>query len=193
MGHHDTADINPVIQSNWDAVQDCYVGGVGKLRYVGGQIELKFRINRDGTVKHVHVARGTLGAWPVEKCILEVAQAMSFAKPKGGEAVFSFPIEFPARGKTVAMDDGLAASDLGPKLPELAECVEAAEGASVPTVAVTLYVGPKGQVTMVGFSSDGDAPIPAAWADCAAELVRAWKLTDPRGTVAKTTVSWSAP
>jgi hypothetical protein len=191
-GHLDPADIQPVVERSWDEVQACYEGGVGKLRYIGGQLELKFRVNKDGSVKHVHVASGTLGAWPVEKCILAVAMAFRFPRPRGGEAVFSFPIDFPARGRTVAMEPGRAASDLGPKLDKLASCVAEADG-DVPPLALTVYVGPGGAVTMAGFAADGDAPIPEPFADCAAALVMSWKLSDPRGTVAKATVNWQAP
>ncbi len=190
MGHIDRADIQPVIERSWDEVQSCYSGGIGKKRYVGGLVELKFRIARDGSVKRVHVARGTLGAWPVEKCVLELARAMSFPKPKGGEAEFSFPIDFPSRGRAIAMDDARASTELPPKLAKLTKCNQDAEGPVPRKIDVTLYVGPGGAVTSAGFATDGSDDIPEAWADCAHAEATTWKLTDPRGMVWKATATW---
>jgi hypothetical protein len=190
MGHIDRSDIQPVIERSWDRVQNCYTGGIGKKRYVGGLMELKFRVARDGTVKHVHVARGTLGSWPVEKCILELARAMSFPKPKGGEAEFSFPIDFPSRGRTIAMDDARATTELPPKLVNLSKCSEDAEEPIPGRIDVTLYIGPGGKVTSAGFATDGADDIPDAWGDCAHAEATTWKLTDPRGTVWKATATW---
>jgi TonB family protein len=192
LGRLDQNDIQPVVEKSWDAVQRCYSSAAGKLRYVGGQVELKFRVNRDGTVKHVHVARGVLGAWPVEKCVLELARAMVFPKPRGGEAVFTFPIEFPARGRAIAMEDVRVRGEVEPHLEELAECREIEEDEPAPRpdrIDLTLYVGRGGVVTSAGFSADGEAPIPIGWADCVYEQVVTWKLTDPRGSVWKATTS----
>lgn len=195
MGHIDRVDIQPVIERSWDQVQACYSGVIGKMRYIGGQMELKFRIARDGTVKRVHVARGTLGSWPVEKCVLELARAMTFPKPKGGEAEFSFPIDFPSRGRTIAMDDGRAQTELPPKLAKLAKCThdaqDADDGQAVPgRIDVTLYIGPGGTVTSAGFATEETDDIPEAWADCAHAEATTWKLTDPRGSVWKATATW---
>lgn len=193
MGHIDRNDIQPVIERSWDQVQACYTGVIGKLRYVGGQVELKFRIARDGSVKHVHVAHGTLGSWPVEKCVLELARAMTFPKPKGGEAEFSFPIDFPSRGRTIAMDDGRAQTELPPKLAKLTKCTHDAtdDGQPLPgRIDVTLYIGPGGTVTSAGFATEDAEDIPEAWADCAHAEATTWKLTDPRGSVWKATATW---
>jgi hypothetical protein len=193
MGHLDRADVQPVIERSWDRVQACYSGGIGKLRYVGGQVELKFRIARDGSVKHVHVARGALGSWPVEKCVLELARAMSFPHPKGGEAEFSFPIDFPSRGHAIAMDDRVAGSELPPKLAKLGKCAQDAEDPLPGRIDVTIYVGPGGKVTSAGFATEAAEDIPETWADCAHAEATTWKLTDPRGTVLKATATWEKP
>jgi TonB family protein len=196
LGRLDRGEIQPVIEASWDAVQRCYTSSVKKLRYIGGVVELRFRVNRDGTVKHVHVARGVLGAWPVEKCVLDLARAMTFPKPRGGEAVFSFPIEFPARGRAVAMEEERVRGELEPQLAALSKCHEPGGAESEEPVGnlpdridVTLYVGRGGVVTSAGFSTDGEAPIPDAWADCAHDEMVSWKLTDPRGMIWKATAS----
>jgi len=191
-GRIDRTDIQPVIEGSWPRVQECYTGGIGKLRYVGGQVELKFRIARDGSVKRVQIARGTLGSWTVEKCVLELARAMSFPRPKGGEAEFSFPIDFPSRGRAIAMDERRVESELPPKLAQLSKCHDASDGPMPGQIDVTLYVGPGGTVTSAGFAADGNQPIPEAWADCAEAMATAWKLTDPRGSVWKATATWEA-
>ncbi len=177
-------DIEPVIKKHSAELSGCFAENTRKLPYVGGQVELKFRVNSDGTVKRVQASSGDLGAWPVEKCLLGVSREMSFPRPRGnGEAEFSFPIEFPARSTPTADTNGLGA-ELGKKIAELAACDEAAGGAPG-SVTVIVYVGVKGAVKSAGFTTTEDAPFPDEWADCAMAKALEWKLTDPRGKVVK--------
>ena len=178
-GHLDQADIQAGVEPHHDALTSCFMSRVGKRRFLGGQIELAWRIARDGSVKEVQIAAGDLGAWPIEKCLLEVSRSMTFARPKGGLAEFSLPLDFPPRGTVLSWDEQKAQTEIEDKLPELAAC----DGAGG-EVVVTLYVGTRGQVQSVGFSSPG-APYSDAWADCAAEAIGGWTLSDPRGQVAK--------
>jgi TonB family protein len=166
-------------------LEACYADNVGKLRFISGTVQLKFRVATDGTVKRVQVAEGTLGAWPMEKCLLGIARRMSFSRPKGGEAEFSFPIEFPGRGRVVAMDEALVEAELVPKLAELAACPEEAQVPAPREVMITVYVGPGGAVKSAGFGTPSDRPYEDAWADCAYAKALAWKLPDPRGKIWK--------
>jgi hypothetical protein len=194
-GSIDQADIQPVIERAWDQVQACYTDHGGKKqRYLGGRLELAFRIHRDGTVKRVAVNGGSdLGAWPIEACVLEVARALTFPKPRGGEAEFSFPIDFPGRGRVDELDEASAREQLGKQLGKLHEC-EQDDGAPMPRqVRVTFYIVPGGKVASVGFSAvaGDEQPLPAAFAECAQERALKWKVKDPRGVVHKAQVVWS--
>ena len=182
-------DINKVISKHARELEGCYADNVGRTPYVGGRVELKFRVAKDGVVKTVQVSSGDLGHWPVEKCILGVARGMLFPKPKGkGDAEFSFPIDFPGRGTVTPLEPDLADAQLTPRFKDLAAC----DGGPSGQVQVTAYVAVKGVVTSVGFAVPGEEPVPEDWADCALAKALTWKLTDPRGRVVKAS-TWYQP
>lgn len=56
-------------------------------------------------------------------------------------------------------------------------------------VVITLYVGPRGEAQSVGFASQ-KSMIDEAWAACAEKVALAWRLPDPKGTVAKLAVRY---
>ena len=58
-------------------------------------------------------------------------------------------------------------------------------------VVVTMYVGPGGKAQSVGFSS-GKSQIDDAWAECAEKIAMGWRLTDPRGVIAKLAIRYRA-
>jgi hypothetical protein len=152
---------------------------------MGGKLEIKWEIAADGVLTSAQIASSDLGAWPVEKCLLEVARAIQFVKPRGGDADFTVPLEFSSRGSSQWWDEDRSAQAVGERGGELAECVAVGEPAPA-DVVVTIYVGTRGKVLSVGFAS-ASAPLSDGWADCAAEMILSWQLVDPRGQVAKLT------
>jgi hypothetical protein len=182
-GKMDPDDVNAGIEPHAQALQDCYLTRVGKQKWLGGKVELKWEISKDGALTGAYLVTSDLGAWPVEKCLLETARAMTFAKPKGGDADFTIPFEFTARGNAQWWDADMAANVVSKRVAELETCAKEAKVGDPTDVTVTLYVGTRGKVQSVGFSSP--APIEDAWADCAHAKVSAWTLTDPKGKVAK--------
>lgn len=165
------------------ALDACYSDQLGRRRWLGGQVELTWQVAADGALTSVHVARSDLGAWPIEKCLLEVAAGVAFGKPEGrGKAEVTFPLAFSGGSAAVAWDETQAARAVGGKPSELAACAKAG-GGDPANVTITIYVGTRGKVQSVGFAAP--TPLTAAWADCAEAKVNAWTLTDPRGKVAK--------
>jgi hypothetical protein len=182
-GHLDQADIQAGVEPHHGALTDCFMSRVGKRKFLGGSVELSWLIARDGSVKQVQIATADLGAWPIEKCLLEVSRAMAFVEPEGGEAEFSLPLDFPPRGGVTVWEEAKAIAEVEPKLGELAAC-SGADG----DVIVTLYVGTRGLVQSVGFATGVASGAPSytdAWAECAATAISAWTLSDPLGQVAK--------
>ncbi len=180
-------DIQEGVRPHARALEACYNRNVGKKRFIGGNVELKYELARDGSVRWVQLVRSDLGAWPVEKCLLETARTMRFVEPQGGEADFTLPLEFSARRASQwYADRGL--EEVAELTGELAECAEMAESAPV---EVTLYVGARGQVQSVGFASLGAEPVADAWKDCAAERIGSWTLSDPLGAVTKTSFTYN--
>jgi hypothetical protein len=184
-GHLERSDIEAGVSPHHEELSACFTSRVGKRRFLGGQVELKWLVARDGAVKQVVVTTSDLGAWEVEKCLLEVGRSMHFARPKGGEAEFSLPLDFPARGAVLPWDGDKATMEVEKHLPDLAQCTDTGAGAAAAPgeVVVTLYVGTRGQVQSAGFAAEG--PVDDTWADCAATLMQGWTLSDPRGKVAK--------
>jgi hypothetical protein len=206
-GHMDRAAIDAWLEPNSAGLSDCYTSRVGKRKWLGGHVSLHWEINKAGELTSVRLAESDLGAWPVEKCLLDLARAGSFGKPKGGDADFSIPLDFSAKGSLLSWDEDQALRAVGGQLASLDECAfpdtAGKKGKAVKKkpngkrvtlpddVVITLYVGPGGKAQSVGFSSS-KAPIDDTWADCAEKLAMTWRLTDPRGVIAKLAVRYRA-
>jgi TonB family protein len=167
----------------------CYQRQVKKASYLGGVVTLKVVVDSKGAVGLAQISESTLGSWPVEKCVLEIARAMTFDPPKGGDrqADFTLPLDFSGgRGRVVWWEEERVEAHVSQKRAGLDECADKSGAARPSNVVVTIYLGNRGAVKSVGFASESPAGIEDAWADCAAEEVRSWALSDPLGKIAKT-------
>lgn len=212
-GRMDPARIEAGIAPHTTALSECYTTSVGRRRWLGGQVTIHWEIAKDGTVTAVKLSESTLGAWPIEKCLLEIARTATFEPPKGGDADFSIPLDFSSKGRVTTWDDDMALRAVGGQLAGLDACVAGAarpatkngktkkkqqppvepppELPATPPddVTVTVYVGPQGKAQSVGFSSPKSV-LTDAWGDCAAKVALAWRLPDPRGTIAKLAIKY---
>ncbi len=182
-GKIDPDAVTRAIQPHAAALEACYADNVGRRRWLGGGIELRWDVAADGAMAQVRLIRSDLGAWTIEKCVLDIARQLSFGKPKGGKAHVSAPVEFSAGSGALAWSEDQAVRAVGGKFKELGECAKTAATAEPTNVTVTIYVGTRGKVQSVGFASPNG--FDDAWADCAQGRALAWALTDPRGKVAK--------
>ena len=165
------------------ALDACYTEQLARRRWLGGTVELTWVVAVDGELAGVRLSQSDLGAWPIERCLLEVAAGVRFGKPQGhGPAEVTFPVSFAGGGAAVAWDDEQARAAVGAKPSELRACAKPGGGDPF-NVAITLYLGTRGAVQSVGFA--GPSPLAPAWADCAAAKIAAWKLPDPRGRIVK--------
>ncbi len=191
-GHMDPAVVEAGISPHAGELSDCYTSRVGKRRWLGGHVQLHWDIRANGDVTAVKLAESDLGSWPVEKCLLDIARGATFGRPIGGDADFVVPLDFATKGaKNDFWDEDKALHAVGGQLAKLDKCGKAAHGKLPDDVTVTLYVGPHGAAQSVGFSS-GKSVIDDAWADCAEKAALNWRLTDPRGTVAKLAIRYRA-
>lgn len=190
-GRMDPAAIEAGLAPHKEALSECYTSRVGRRRWLGGHVSLHWDISRDGTITAVKLAESDLGAWAIEKCLLEIARTATFAAPKGGDTDFSLPLDFTAKGKALHWEDDMALRAVGGQLAKLDECAKA-KGAKLPPpegVTITVYVGPQGKAQSVGFASAASV-IDDVWADCAEKAALAWRLPDPRGTIAKLAIKY---
>lgn len=182
-GKIDPDAVSSAIEPHASALEACYAQNVGRRRWLGGGIELRWDVAADGAVTSVRLTQSDLGAWTVEKCVLDIARQLTFGKPKGGKAHVTTPLAFSAGSGAVMWTEDQTVRAVGGKLKELASCAKSAAGIDPTNVTVTMYVGTRGKVQSVGFASP--TGFDDAWADCAAGRAMGWALTDPRGKVAK--------
>jgi len=187
-GHMDPRAVDVAVAPHRSELTGCYTQRVGKRRWLGGHVLLRWEIAADGTVTRVLVADSDLGAWPVEKCLLDIARTLSFGKPIGGAAELTLPFEFSTRGQPATWDVEQSAKAVGGQLTKLAACAKG-KVAAPEEVEVTLYVGPHGRAESVGFASATTA-LDDAWAACAEKAALAWHLPDPKGQVTKLAVRY---
>lgn len=185
MGSVDPARVGSAIESRGAEIDRCYKAGLKGTRYVGGTVELEVKIDATGTVTSARVAAGDLGSWPVEKCLLALVRGVNLGKPTGGPiAVTRFPLERQGRGKLEdAADDQTQLAIDDKHWKTLGDCEGPHAGAQI-----VLYVAPNGHVTSAGFVATAE-PLDEAWADCAHEVIRDWRLPAPRGKVLRHRIS----
>jgi hypothetical protein len=184
-GHMDPAVVDAGISPYKTDLEECFTGQAGNRRWLGGKVTLHWDVMKNGDVQRVMISESDLGAWPIEKCLLEVARKATFGKPIAGKAEFTIPLEFPARGPFIDWQEDQIKKALGTQLQKLAQC-----RTKVPSgVTITLYVGPRGTPQSVGFAS-ARSVIDDAWAECAEKAVLAWRLTDPKGIIAKLAIKY---
>lgn len=189
-GHMELSVIDAGLTPHNEELTDCYMAKVNRRRWLGGHVVLKWDIRKDGTVTAVKLVESDLGNWPIEKCLLEVARSAAFGKPVGGDADFSVPLEFTAKGKLISWEADKGLKAVGGQTVKLDACAKG----KVPApsdVTVTVYVGPAGKAQSVGFAS-AKTTIDDAWGDCAEKAAMAWRLPDPKGIVAKLAIKYRA-
>jgi hypothetical protein len=184
------------LQPHTQELTDCYLTKVGRRRWLGGHIVLHWDVKRDGTVTSVKLSESDLGNWDIEKCLLEVARTATFGKPIGGDADFTVPLDFSAKGNAQIWDEDKSLRAIGGQLAKLDTCPDpkVMKAAKKPmtkpvNVTVTMYVGPHGKAESVGFSSP-NTEITDEWMECAAKAATAWRLPDPRGQIAKLAIRY---
>ncbi len=193
-GRMEPADIETGLSPHTAELTDCYMSRVGKRRWLGGNVEIHWDISKEGEITAVKLAASDLGNWPIEKCLLDVAKAAKFAKPKGGDADFMVPLAFSAKGKALAWDEDAGLRAVGGQLVKIDNCVKdkKVKTKTPPDdVTITVYVGARGAAQSVGFASKASV-LEETWADCAEKAALGWRLPDPKGQVAKLAVRYRA-
>lgn len=187
-GHLDPRVVDATVGPHRSELTGCYTERVGKRRWLGGHVLVRWEITADGTVTRVLIADGDLGAWPIEKCLLDIVRTLAFGKPIGGAAELTLPFEFSAPGQPATWSVEQSAQAVGGQLAKLAGCAKG-KVAAPDEVAITLYAGPHGKVESVGFASATTA-LDDAWAACVEKAALAWHLPDPKGQVTKLAVRY---
>jgi TonB family protein len=144
-GAMDKAAIEAGLAPHTEALSGCYTKKVGKRRWLGGHVVLHWDIKADGTVTSVKLTESNLGSWPVEQCLLDIAWQATFEKPSGGDADFTVPLDFSARGGTAIWDEDQALRAVGGQLASLDECDDFEPGPKIKPKKAALKKNPKPQ------------------------------------------------
>ncbi|HEU4612557.1 MAG TPA: AgmX/PglI C-terminal domain-containing protein [Kofleriaceae bacterium] len=213
--------IQAALEPHQQAMMECYTTRVGKRRFLGGEVRLLWSIKGDGSVKSVKLD-SSLGAWDIEKCLLDIAWSATFDRPSGGgSADFDLPFSFKATRSTAIWDEDQALRAVGGQLALLDACPsddplhkKAKKGGrkpprhkpqpvEEPAVPERPEPRPPRNVTITMYVgplgkaqsigfSSPTSEVGAKWAACAAQVASSWRLPDPRGQIAKLAVRYKA-
>lgn len=170
------------------ALEACYKAALKERKFLGGRVVLEVQVGKTGQVTRAGIAEGDLGDWTAERCLIDEASKMTFAKPTGGDgtAAFKVPLDFTSDQPALEeWSEAQVAGAVEAGAASLASCGPAAG------VTATVYIGNRGAVQAVGFAAS--PPLDLAWADCAARAIGAWTFTDPLGKVVKATFPVGGP
>jgi len=186
VGELDSAGCDKVLAAHHDEIKKCYQEATERLFYLGGRMELKLRIGPSGLPHSVAMASSSVGSYEVERCVTAVLHKLHFPPPKGGDGELTYPVEFAARTPVGSWPTEKVAAEL--KRIKLGGCAghkprPGEHVAPIQSMRLTLYVGPGGKVTSVGFSAE--EPIDDKVAHCVAGKARALQLDDPLGKMVK--------
>lgn len=213
--------IDAALAPHQQAMMDCYSTKVGQRRFLGGQVRLLWEIKADGSVKSVKL-ESDLGAWDVEKCLLDIAWSARFDRPSGGDAEFDLPLSFSATRSTAIWDEDQALRAVGGQLAALDACPDGDLLHGKGAKKAALAKGPK----RMPAKSEADRPerpepkpptnvtitlyvgphgkaqsigfssptseLGSKWAACATQVASAWRLPDPKGQIAKLAIRYKA-
>ena len=186
VGELDSAACEKVLAEHHAEIKKCYAEATDRLFYLGGRMELKLRIGPSGQPRSVAMISSSVGNYEVEHCVTAVLHKLHFPPPKGGDGELTYPVEFAARAQVGAWPADKVAAEL--KRAHLGSCSgrkprPGERLAPLSAMRATLYVGPGGKVTSVGFSAE--EPIDEKLASCVANKARALQLDDPLGKMVK--------
>ena len=178
MGTLDEMQIQAPFRAHWRDVTTC-IDGVRKSKpYVGGQLELKVRVSRDGRARQV-LLMNTIGSRDVERCLLWIVRTFAWDRPAGGaDAEFTYPIEIQRRHGVVEWAE---AAIKPAKLSKLKHKISPCRGRGA---VLAMYVGPGGRVVSAGVANADDDT-----AACLVDKALEAAMPDPMGAVALLTLT----
>lgn len=187
MGTIPQRKIQATLEPKLPSFARCFARGAAEVEPIAGRIELYFRVALDGHVEWVFVRGSSVGHRATELCVLDLARAVRFPGPKGGDAAelsWSFELEGGDVRPPVEWDEGRVRPVAEANRDALQAC-----GLGSGDAVLTLYVAPGGSV--LGAGGAARTREAAEQLDCALEAVKGWQLPDPGSYMAK--VSFELP
>jgi TonB family protein len=169
LGVVETADVEEVIEGNFEEIRGCYQRAGKAQRYAGGTVTLRFVVSGSGQTEDVLVIASDLGNYSVERCLVEVGRRLEFKAPAGNKATtFDYPVEFRSTHEMAVLDlDGTKIEhELSGLLPRLAACGRLASD----VVTAIMYIEPNGFPGSVGLAAATN--FDEGVADCIVHTIR---------------------
>ena len=95
LGALDRLFVDEIIARHANQIRYCYQRELTKIPNMGGDLVVKFVVNKDGSVSQADLKRNTMGNQAVESCVLSRFMRMQFPQPAGGGiAIVSYPLRF---------------------------------------------------------------------------------------------------
>ncbi|MCA9673163.1 MAG: AgmX/PglI C-terminal domain-containing protein [Myxococcales bacterium] len=159
LGSLDAGLIQQTVNQNLGRVTRCFNTSFQSQPFLGGEVKLRVRVKRDGSVKWLRIEHSNLGSRRSESCILATMRYVRFDRPSGGEAEFTIPLRFGGGDAPRLLTRGSAVARA-----LRARCRALLGAASAPPdLTITAYVK-RGRVVSAGLSSAA-APISDAFAN----------------------------
>ena len=187
MGTIPERKIQSTLEPKLPSFARCFARGAAEVEPIAGRMELYFRVALDGHVEWVFPRASSVGHRATEQCVLDLARAVRFPGPKGGDAAelsWSFELEGGDVRPPVAWDAGRVLPVVEANRDALQAC-----GLGSGDAVLTLYVAPGGAVLSAGGAARTREA--ADQLDCALSAVKTWQLPDPGSYMAK--VSFELP
>lgn len=187
VGALDSAKVQAIFDAAAPALKQCYMQGVGRIGFLGGDIKLAVRVNEDGSTKHAFVKESTLGDRATEACMLGVLKRQAWPKPQGGkegtaDTSYSFDPGDEER-PPVEWQEGRMGDGYKKAKGALGKC--RSEAGAGPMKA-TLYVDTDGKAMGVGVSGSDARSEDAV--SCVVDVLKGVKFASPGSYAAKVTV-----
>jgi hypothetical protein len=187
LGTLDEEQAQAGLAGSLQALSACFSKQVLREPYLGGELTLHYRVARDGSVKHVRVARSSLGSLAVERCVAARAAKAHFARPRGGEAELDYPLRFQGRAPAQSWDPGMVSKELQGHVEDLLAGADGKALTAPAGLVLTFYVNTRGKVVSAGMTADDG--VPDDFADQLAENLKRLSFVAAAG-YAKVTYTW---
>lgn len=182
-GEMDAGQVEKLFQQHQPELRRCYDDVAGQLHYVGGRMQVKVLVLPSGQPKSVTITESNLGCREVERCVAGVIEKLKFPAPKGGEGEVTYPFECAARTRVGSWPGERVAAQVDKRRGAIKGCKGKAGTAPVSSLHATMYIGPGGKATSVGFSAD--APLDEKLTSCVSKQLLGAQYDDPLGQMVK--------
>lgn len=181
VGEMDSSKVEQLFREHQPELRRCYDDEAKTLHYLGGRMELKIRVLPSGEPRAISVVDSSIGSLEVERCVTALIAKWRFPAPKGGEGEVTYPFDCAARTPVGSWQSARIAAVLTKKRSALRGCAGRAQALS--KLRATLYIGPGGKATSVGFSAEG--PLDDKLTRCVAKQLLSAQYDDPLGQMVK--------